>query len=74
MRYVLPPGPAPALLSPLTLDGAKAADVLMAASLPDRVEVLAVTGLESLGKSLVAEDGRVAEVREMAYRVEAASG
>jgi len=69
MRFVLPPGPVPAPLANLTLEGAKAADVLMTAELPDRVEVLAVTNLEAQGKALTAADGRVAEPRALPYDV-----
>lgn len=69
MRYVLPPGPAPEPMAPLTLDGTKAADVLMAAALPDRIELLAVAGLEAQGKPLVTADGRMAEGRGLPYSV-----
>jgi hypothetical protein len=61
-------------MTPMTLDGTKVADVLVAASLPDRVELLAVTNLEAQGKTLVTEDGRSAEPRGLPYRVEAVSG
>jgi folate-binding protein YgfZ len=69
MRFVLPPGEAPAPLAPLLLDGAKVAEVLMTATRSERVELLAVTSLEATGKTLVAADGRVAEPRSMAYGV-----
>jgi hypothetical protein len=70
MRFVLPvPGDAPALMSSLLLDGTKAADVVMTATLPDRVELLAVTYLDAQDKALATADGRVAEPRPLPYRV-----
>ena len=69
LRYALPAGEAPAPMSPLLLDGSKAADVLMTAALPDRIELLAVTNLEAAGKALRTEDGRVAEPRALPYEV-----
>jgi tRNA-modifying protein YgfZ len=69
LRFALPPGDAPALMSNLSLDGAKAADVLVTASLPDRIELLAVTSLDAQGKALVTEDGRVVEPRPLPYAV-----
>jgi folate-binding protein YgfZ len=69
MRFVLPPGAVPAPLSSLALDGAKAADVLMAAELPDRVELLAVTNLEAQGLALRTEDGREARPLALPYQV-----
>ncbi len=47
----------------------KAADVLMTAQLPDRVELLAVTNLEAQGQALRTEDGREAEPRALPYKV-----
>ena len=67
LRFVLPAGPAPAPMSNLLLDGAKAADVLVAATLADRVEMLAVSNLELAGRSLTTADGRVAEPRPLPY-------
>jgi folate-binding protein YgfZ len=68
MRFVIPPGPIPAPMSNLLLDGAKAADVLMTAGLPeDRIEILAVTNLDAQGRTLVTEDGRPAEPRPLPY-------
>ena len=67
MRFVLPAGDAPAPMSNLLFDGAKAADVLVTATLPDRVEVLAVTSLDAAGKALATEDGRRAEPRALPY-------
>ena len=67
MRFVAAAGHAPAPMSNLLLDGAKAADVLMTATLPDRVEMLAVTNLDAAGKSLLTDDGRVAEPRALPY-------
>ena len=49
MRFRLPPGPAPEPLQNLLLDGAKAADVLLTASTPDGIELLAVTNLDAQG-------------------------
>lgn len=69
LRYVLPAGAPPAPMSNLLLDGAKAADVLMTATLPDRIDLLAVTNLDAAGQPLVTEDGRVAEPRELPYKV-----
>ncbi|HET7203098.1 MAG TPA: hypothetical protein VFI92_06985 [Steroidobacteraceae bacterium] len=69
MRFVLPAGHVPAPMSNLLLGGAKAADVLMTASLPDRIELLAVTNLDAAGKALVTEDGCVAEPRALPYEV-----
>jgi tRNA-modifying protein YgfZ len=70
MRYVLPAGDAPAPMSNLLLDGARAADVLVTATLPDRVEVLAVTNLDAAGKALATADGRVAEPRALPYEIQ----
>jgi folate-binding protein YgfZ len=70
MRFVLPAGEAPAPMSNLLLAGAKAADVLMTASLPDRIELLAVANLDAAGQALVIEDGRVAEPRGMPYEIQ----
>jgi tRNA-modifying protein YgfZ len=67
MRYVLPAGTAPATRSNLTLDGAKAGDVLMTAELPDRIELLAVTSLDLQGRPLLLEDGREASPRALPY-------
>jgi hypothetical protein len=69
MRFVLPPGTAPAPLSNLSFEGEKAADVLMTAELPDRIELLAVTNLEAAGKALRTEDGREAAPRGLPYKV-----
>jgi hypothetical protein len=69
MRFVLPPGTIPAPLANLSLEGVKAADVLMTAELPDRIELLAVTNLDAAGKSLRTEDGREAAPRALPYEV-----
>jgi folate-binding protein YgfZ len=69
LRYVLPPGVAPVLMSNLLLDGAKAADVLVAATLADRIEMLAVTNLDLAGRALTTADGRVAEPKALPYGV-----
>ena len=60
-------GAAPAPLSNLLLDGAKAADVLMTAETDDGIELLAVTNLDAAGKMLRLEDGRSAEPRALPY-------
>lgn len=70
MRFVLPPGAVPAPLAHLTLDGTKAAEVLMSAELPDRIELLAVTNLDAHGQALRTEDGREAEPRALPYPLE----
>ena len=69
MRFVLPPGTSPAPLSNLLLDGAKAADVLLTAELPDRIEMLAVTNLDAQGRVLLTEDGRTAEPAPIPYEL-----
>jgi folate-binding protein YgfZ len=69
MRFVLPPGAPPAPTSSLLLDGAKVADVLMAAEQPDRVELLAVTNLDAADKPLTTEDGRKVEPHPLPYAV-----
>jgi tRNA-modifying protein YgfZ len=71
LRFRLPPGPMPEPLQNLLLDGAKAADVLMATATTDGIELLAVTNLDALGKPLLLEDGRVAEPRPLPYDVAA---
>ena len=68
MRFHLPPGvAAPAPMSNLLLDGAKVADVLMAAETDEGIELLAVTNLDAAGKVLLSEDGRCAEPRSLPY-------
>ncbi|HWJ06091.1 MAG TPA: hypothetical protein VNS57_09945 [Steroidobacteraceae bacterium] len=70
MRYVLATGPVPAPLSSLALaDGAKAADVLVAAEVAERVELLAVTNLDASGQVLRTEDGREAQPLGLPYEV-----
>lgn len=70
MRFALPKGDVPAPLSGLTLpDGTKVAEVLMAAELPDRVELLAVTNLDARGRALRGEDGREATPLGLPYEV-----
>jgi folate-binding protein YgfZ len=69
LRYVLPPGVAPVPMSNLLLDGTKAADVLITATLADRVEMLAVTNLDAAGKTLRTDDGRIAEPRALPYEL-----
>jgi folate-binding protein YgfZ len=70
MRYALPSGEAPVPLSNLLLDdGSKAADVLVTATLPDRIELLAVTNLDAAGRPLRTPDGRVAEGRALPYQM-----
>jgi folate-binding protein YgfZ len=60
-------GDAPAPLSNLLLDGAKAADVLMTAPTANGIELLAVTNLDATGRTLMTADGRVAEPRALPY-------
>jgi folate-binding protein YgfZ len=67
LRYRLPPGPELAPLAGLSLDGQKVAEVVMSASRDAAVELLAVTSLEALGRTLLAEDGREALPVEMPY-------
>jgi folate-binding protein YgfZ len=68
MRFHLPGGAAaPAPLSTLLLDGAKAADVLMTAETDDGIELLAVTNLDAAGKVLQLQDGRSTEPRALPY-------
>jgi folate-binding Fe-S cluster repair protein YgfZ len=69
LRYVLPSGVAPVPMSNLLLDGTKAADVLITATLADRVEMLAVANLELAGRALTTVDGRVAEPRPLPYEL-----
>jgi folate-binding protein YgfZ len=69
-RFVLPPGLEPAPLAGLFLGTAKVAEVVMSASRRDgSVDLLAVTSLDSLGKSLLTEDGRPAQAIDLPYRV-----
>jgi folate-binding protein YgfZ len=63
LRYSIAVGPPPPPMSGLMLDGAKAADVLMAVDTGPGVELLAVTNLDAQGKTLRTEDGREAEYR-----------
>jgi folate-binding protein YgfZ len=70
-RFTLPPGLEPAPLSGLFLGTTKAAEVVMSASRDGRVELLAVTSLDTLGKPLLTEDGRAAVAMELPYRVAA---
>jgi folate-binding protein YgfZ len=68
MRFHLQSGAAaPAPMSGLLLDGAKAADVLMTAETDAGIELLAVTNLDAAGKVLRLEDGRSAEPRALPY-------
>jgi folate-binding protein YgfZ len=67
LRYRLPPGTEPAPLAGLSLDGQKVAEVVMSATRDEAVELLAVTTLEALGRTLLAEDGREAVPVEMPY-------
>ena len=69
LRFHVATGTVPAPLSNLLLDGAKAAQVLMAAGTLDGIELLAVTSLDAAGKPLQLEDGRVAEPRALPYGV-----
>jgi tRNA-modifying protein YgfZ len=69
LGYRLPPGTAPAPLSGLYRDGAKVAEVLMAAARDSDVCLLAVTSLDARGLPLLTEDGRTAEPVELPYQV-----
>jgi len=69
LRFHVTTGTVPAPLSNLLLDGARAAQVLMAAGTLDGIELLAVTSLDAAGKPLQLEDGRVAEPRALPYGV-----
>jgi hypothetical protein len=67
LRYRLPPGREPAPLAGLSHAGQKVAEVVMSATRDGAVELLAVTSLEALGRTLVAEDGREAVPVELPY-------
>jgi hypothetical protein len=67
LRYRLPPGPELAPLAGLSLDGQKVAEVVISATRDAAVELLAVTSLEALGRTLLAEDGREAVPVELPY-------
>lgn len=67
LRYRLPPGAALAPLDGLSLDGQKVAEVVMSATRDAVVELLAVTSLEALGRTLRADDGREAVPVELPY-------
>jgi folate-binding protein YgfZ len=67
MRFRLSKGEAPAPLQILLADGAKAAEVLLTATTDAGIELLAVTNLDVQGKSLMTEDGRVAEPVPLPY-------
>jgi folate-binding protein YgfZ len=69
LRYRLPPGPELAPLAGLSLDGQKVAEVVMSATRDAAVELLAVTSLEALGRTLLAEDGREAVPVELPYEI-----
>jgi len=69
LRYRLPPGPEPAPLAGLSLDGQKVAEVVMSATRDTVVELLAVTSLEALGRTLLTEDGREAVPVELPYQL-----
>jgi folate-binding protein YgfZ len=69
LRYRLPPGPELAPLAGLSLAGQKIAEVLTSATSNAAVELLAVSSLEALGCTLLAEDGREAVPVEMPYRL-----
>jgi len=69
MRFHVAAGAAPAPLSNLSLDGVKAADVLMTVATADGIEMLAVTNIDASGKVLLLEDGRSAEPRALQYEV-----
>jgi folate-binding protein YgfZ len=68
-RYRMAAGPAPAPLAPLTVDGAKVAEVVMSAARRDHVELLAVTNLDARDRALLSEDGREAVPVDLPYSV-----
>jgi folate-binding protein YgfZ len=69
LRYRLQPGAEPAPLAGLSLDGQKVAEVVMSATRDEAVELLAVTTLEALGRTLLADDGREAVPVELPYEI-----
>ena len=68
-RYRTAAGTALESLAPLTLDGAKVAEVVMSAARRDHVELLAVTNLDARDRTLVTDDGREAVPAELPYSV-----
>ena len=68
-RYRTAAGAAPAPLAPLTLDGAKVAEVVISATRRDHVELLAVTNLDARDRALLTEDGREAVPAGLPYSV-----
>ena len=71
LRYRLEGGPLPAPLAALHRDGAKAAEVLLAAEAGGSVELLAVTSLEARDQPLELADGRRVEPLPLPYPVPA---
>jgi len=68
-RFRLPGGPPLRPLAGLSLDGAKVAEVVMSARTGDSLELLAVTSLESWGRTLRSEDGREAVPQALPYPI-----
>lgn len=69
LHFRLPPGPALPPLAGLSLDGQKVAEVVMSAARDAAVELLAVTSLEALGRTLRTEDGREAVPVALPYEI-----
>jgi hypothetical protein len=70
LRFGIAEGPAPAPMQGLLRDGAKVAEVLLAAGRVDGgAELLAVTNLDARGQALRLEDGRTAEPAELPYEI-----
>jgi folate-binding Fe-S cluster repair protein YgfZ len=68
-RYRIAGGPALPPLAGLALEGTKVGEVVLSASRGGIVELLAVTNLDSRGRTLLTEDGRQAVPVEMPYEV-----
>jgi hypothetical protein len=69
LRFHVPCGPAPPLLTGLQLHGVKVAEVLTSAECGSGAQLLAITNLDARGQSLTLDDGRVAEPAELPYAV-----
>ena len=69
LRFRLPPGVEPLPLAGLALGGQKVAEVVMGATRSDSVELLAVTSLEAVGRTLLTDDGREAVPVPLPYEL-----
>ena len=69
LRFRLPPGVEPLPLAGLSLGGQKVAEVVMGATRSDSVELLAVTSLEAVGRTLLTDDGREAVPVPLPYEL-----